>query len=158
MRRGRIHRPAGRLALMVSVVLLAFGVIGPAMASGAMTDRIDGPFVTVVPTANADNPIGVELMFVECSFVQRVELPDGSAKETQACELTGPFVEFPGTPPEKAFRNVAGECIWWSDYWAQVDGSIVFASSISLTVTPSGQVHATSTYPADPLTPEVCGL
>ncbi len=143
---------------MVSVVLLTLGVIAPAMAAGAITDRIEGPFTTVVPTAYADNAIGVELMFAECDFVKRVQRPDGSATETQKCELTEPFFEFGGTPPEEAFRNKAGECIWWSDYWAQVDGSIVLASSISLTVMPSGQVRATSTYAADPLTPEDCGL
>ena len=143
---------------MVSVVLLALGVIAPAMASGAVTDRIDGPFVTVVATAYADNPFGFELMFAECDFVQRVELPDGSAKETQSCELTGPFVEFPGTPPDQAFRDVADECEWASDYWTVTDGSTVVASSYSLTVTPSGQVHVTSTYAPDPLTLEDCGF
>ncbi len=143
---------------MVSVVLLTLGVIAPAMAAGAITDRIEGPFTTVVPTAYADNAIGVELMFAECDFVKRVELPDGSATEKQKCELTGPFVDFPGTPPDQAFRFPAGECEWASDYWGQTDGSLVLASSFSLTVSPSGQVTATSTYPADPISPADCGF
>jgi len=143
---------------MVSVALLAFGVITPAMASGATTDRVEGPFVTVVATAFADNPIGVELMFAECDFVKRVELPDGSAKETQSCELTGPFVEFPGTPPDQAFADKAGECVWASDYWTQTDGTTVIASSYRLTVAPSGQVQIRSTYAPDPLTLEDCGF
>ena len=158
MRRGRTQSRTARLALMATVVLLALGMAVPAIAAGATTDRIEGPFVTVVATAYADNPIGVELMFAECDFVKRVELPDGSATENQKCELTGPFVEFPGTPPDQAFRDVAGECAWASDYWTQADGSTVVASSYRLTVSPSGQVHITSTYAPDPLTLEDCGF
>ena len=74
----------------------------------ASVDRVEGPFVTVVPVAFADNPAGVELMFAECDFVQRVEKPNGTSVETQKCHLIGPFVEFPGTPPTKAFNTKDG--------------------------------------------------
>jgi len=158
MRRARIRRRAGRFVVMVSVALFALGVIAPAIASGATTDRIEGPFDTVVPTAYADNLIGVELMFAECDFVKRVELPDGSAKETQSCELTDPVPDFPGTPPDQTFRIREGACSWASDYWGMTDGSLVLADTFSLTVTPSGQVLVTTTYPADPIAPEDCGF
>jgi len=143
---------------MLTAALLAFGVMAPVLAGGATTDRIDGPFVSVVPTAHADTPIGVELMFAECGVLQRVEHPDGSAHETQSCQLTGPFFDFPGTVPDKAFNDVAGECVWGSDYWRLTDSSTVIASSYHLTVTPSGSVHITSRYAADPLTVEDCGF
>ena len=158
MRQGTTRGRAGRFALLVSVVLLAFGVMAPALAAGATTDRIDGPFETVVATGHADNEIGVGLMFAECDFVQRVELPDGSAIETQHCSLTGPFFVFPGTIPTKAFNDSGDACVWMSDYWLQTDGSMVFASSFRQTVTPSGQVSATTMYPAEPIDPAGCGI
>jgi len=114
--------------------------------------------VTVVATAHADTAIGVELIFAECDVLQRVELPDGSAKETQRCQIVGPFIEFPGTLPDQAFNDSAQECVWGSDYWRLTDGSGVIASSYHVTVTPSGSVHVTSTYPSDPLTLEDCGF
>ena len=143
---------------MLTAALLAFGVTAPALAAGATSDRIDGPFVTVVATAHTDTPFGFELMFAECDFLQRVEHPDGSAHETQSCQLTGPFFDFPGTLPDQAFNDSAGECVWGSDYWRSTDGSTVIASSRHLTVTPSGNVHVTSRYAADPLTLEDCGF
>lgn len=118
----------------------------------ASIDRV-GPFVTVVPVAYADNPIGVELMSAECDFVQRVEKPDGSSVETQRCQLTEPFVIFPGTPPERAFVDTAGPCTWFSDYWLTTTGEALAADKARITVTPSGKVSVTTMYPPNP-TPE----
>ena len=158
MRQVSLRRPARRIVLMLTAALLALGIMAPALAAGATRDRIEGPFETVIATAYADNEIGVELMFAECDFVQRVELPDGSAIETQHCSLTGPFVVFPGTIPTKAFNDSGDACVWMSDYWLQTDGSMVFASSFRQTVTPSGQVSATTMYPAEPIDPAGCGI
>jgi len=151
-------RPTRRMHIMLvlAVVLLVIGVATPAVAGGATTDRVDGPFETVVPVAFADNAIGVELMFAECDWVQRVQLPDGSAKETQLCHLTEPFFVFGGSPPDQAFNIGGGACLWFSDYWTQTDGSDVVADSNQITVTPSGNVHITSTYPAVPIPPSEC--
>lgn len=142
---------ASRIAVLLLVVGLLFAMSGLPANAAASVERIHGPFESVVPVAYADNPAGVELMFMECDFVQRVEKPDGSAIETQQCDLTGPFVEFPGTPPTEAFTNSAGECIWFSDYFLQTTGEDVLAERVRLTVTPTGNVSVTTWYPAEPL-------
>lgn len=144
-------RRTSRVTVLLLVLGLIVGMSSTAATAKATVDRVEGPFVTVVPTAFADNPAGVELMFAECDFVQRVEKPDGSAVENQHCQLTEPFVDFPGTPPTKAFNAPAGECVWWSDYFSQTSGDLVWADSVRLTVTPSGNVSVTTTYPAEPL-------
>jgi hypothetical protein len=148
---------ASRL-VVAAMVLALMNVAAPALAGGATVDRVEGPFETVVPVAEVDNDIGVELMFAECDFVQRVEKPDGSATETESCHVTGPFVVFPGEVPDQAFTNVAGACLWASDYWTQSTGDIVIADSARITVTPSGNVHITSTYPAEPIPLSDCGI
>lgn len=142
---------AARIAVLLLAMGIWFGISGLPALAGASVERIEGPFESVVPVAQADNPAGVELMFVECDFVQRVERPDGSAVETQQCILTEPFVEFPGTPPTEAFTNSAGECIWFSDYHLQTTGEDVLAERVRLTVTPTGNVSVTTWYPAEPL-------
>jgi hypothetical protein len=38
-----------------------------------------------------------------------------------------------------------------SDYWFAKNESIVFASSFHYTISASGLVHGTATYPAEPL-------
>jgi hypothetical protein len=100
-------------------------------------------------------------MFADCAFVKRVEYPDGSSKETQSCQTTVPFDilgdEFAGELPARAFRDSGGGCTWFSDYWFNTDEpQDIMASSYSTVVTPSGRMHATSHYAADPLTPEDC--
>lgn len=149
--RRSLGRNTSRMVVLVMVVGFLFGVSGQAALAHASVERIEGPFESVVPVAYADNPAGVELMFMECDFVQRVEKPDGSAIETQQCDLTEPFVEFPGTPPSEAFTNMAGECIWFSDYFLQTTGEDVLAEHVRLTVTPTGNVSVTTWYPAEPL-------
>lgn len=141
---------APRLVALVAAVAF-MSLATPAFAGGSTVDRIVGPFETVVPVAVADNPAGVELMFAECDFVHRVVLPDGSAKEIETCHLTGPFFDFPGSVPDKAFGITGGACVWFSDYMTQLDGTDLFADSVRITVTPSGNVHITSTYPAEPI-------
>ena len=139
------------MTLLSLALVLLLGVLTSTALAKASVDRVDEPFVTVVPVAFADNPAGVELMFAECDFVQRVQKPNGTSVETQRCHLTGPFVEFPGEPPTEAFTNTAGPCVWFSDYFAQTSGETVWAESVRLTVTPSGNVSVTTRYPADAL-------
>lgn len=140
-----------RMAVLAAAVMVVAVAAPSVAADGATVDRLEGPFDTVVPVAFADNPAGVELMFAECAFVHRVERPDGSAVETQTCDLTGPFFVFPGTPPDSAFNPPSGPCLWFSDYWSLTTGEDVWAETIKLTVTPSGKVNVTTTYPADAL-------
>jgi hypothetical protein len=137
------------LTLLATVAILIGLVAAPAALAKASVDRAE-EFVTVVPVALADNPAGVELMYADCDFVQRVENPDGSSVETQHCQLTDPFDHFPGTPPERAFIWTAGSCIWFSDYFQQTTGDVLAADSVRLTVTPSGNVNLTATYPPAP--------
>ncbi len=143
----------------MAVLLILAGLVMAILASTATASesrvrRLEGPFETVTAVAYADNEIGVELMFAECDFVQRVEKPNGTAVETQTCHLTDPFVVFPGTTPTKAFVDRPGPCIWMSDYFLQTTGEAVFADSVRATVTPSGLVTVTTKYPAEPLTCE----
>ncbi len=145
----RVRRTA-RVAFISLVMALVIGMTASLASAGASVDRV-GPIVTVVPTAYADNPAGVELMFAECDYVQRVTKPGGSATETQHCQLLGPFVDFPGTVPSEAFTNSEGPCVWFSDYIAETSGGVEWAESVRLTVTPSGNVSVTTTYPATPL-------
>lgn len=143
------YRKMTRATVLTLVMTLVVGLSSTAAGAAASVERVEGPFLTVVPTAFADNPAGVELMFAECDFVQRVEKPDGTAVETQHCHLTEPFFEFPGTAPDSAFTNTEGECVWFSDYWSQTTGAVVYAESVRLTVTPSGKVSVTTKYPAE---------
>ena len=127
----------------------------PTAFAKASVDGLEG-FETVVPTAFVeDNPAGVELMFAVCDM-QRVEKPDGSAVESYQCELTEPFVEFPGTPPERALVDRAGQCIWYSDYLLDKTGEFLYAETARLTVTPSGKVSVTAVYPPSPLSATEC--
>jgi hypothetical protein len=130
----------------------------------ASVDRI-GPFTTVVPVAfndpTPDDPDGVELMFADCDYLQRVQKPDGSSVETQHCQLTRPFFVFPGSPPERALTNTAGECTWFSDYYLTTlpegaESDPPTAERARLTVTPSGKVSVTTFYPPNPKTESEC--
>ncbi len=140
-----------KIATALALVALVVTGVATSASAAAQVDRVDGPFMTVVPVAFADNPAGVELMFAECDFVQRVVKPDGTAVETQHCRLAGPFVEFPGSPPTQAFNPPPGPCLWFSDYAQLTTGEVVWAESVKLTVTPSGNVNVTTRYPALPL-------
>ena len=148
------------LFLVLVATMLAVGVV-PASAGGASVDRLEGPFDTSV-LVGIDPYISGDAV---CDWVQRVERPDGSAKETMQCHLTGVFYiwdwnlfEFLPCPdcemPTRAFVDGPLElgCYgWMSDYWWQLDESVVFAERLRVTVTPSGHVSAKSDYPAEPL-------
>jgi hypothetical protein len=141
--------------VVVMVLLAGSSLVGasPVAAGGASVDIIRG-FDSVVAVARpADFPVA-SLMRAHCAFVVRVERPDGSARETQVCELSDERVMIPafqGVPPTNAFIDEGGACVWHSDYWAYKAGTDVLASSYRIVVTPSGQVMATSIYPAEPL-------
>ncbi len=122
-------------------------------AADASVDRIRN-VDTVLAVAFPDDFPTASLMRAECAWVQRVELPDGSSTENLSCDLSDEPVmvpEFQGSPPTRAFRHSGGPCEWLSEYWFAKNGTDVFASSFSYVVTPSGKVHARSTYPAEPL-------
>jgi len=78
--------------------------------------------------------------------------------ETQHCHLTEPFVVFPGTPPERALTDTAGECTWFSDDYLTTtpDAEPIAAERSRLTVTPSGEVNVTTFYPPNPKTESEC--
>jgi hypothetical protein len=138
---------SGALAL----AFLAASVV-PAAAE-ASVDRIESVDTVLAVALPDDFPIA-SLMRAECAWVQRVELPDGSASESMVCELTDEPVmipEFQGVPPTTGFRHSGGACEWVSDYWFAKEGIDVFASSYAYVVTPSGKVHARSWYSAEPL-------
>jgi hypothetical protein len=97
------------------------------------------------------------IMRATCDSVRFVHRPDGSGTETLRCRLTDDPVmipEFQGQAPDTAFTHRGGACVWTSDYWYARDGSIVLASSFHYTVSASGLVHGTATYPAEPLSCE----
>ena len=144
-----------RLAVLAIFVLVLIALsAGTVTAKGASVDRVEN-FGSVVAVAMPDNFPIASLMRANCSFVQRVELPDGSAKETMVCDLTdGPALMLPenqGVPPSRTFKDAGGACIWTSDYWWNKNDTAVYADSFRVVVTPSGKVHATATYPATPL-------
>lgn len=143
---------------VIALVLgcLVLGLALPAVGVGATVDTLED-FGTNVAVAEADNPIGFELMDAHCDFLKRVERPDGSAEETATCRIVGPHEHFGGELPDSAFSLSGGACLWASDYWTHQTGELIIASSFSQLVTPSGQVHITADYAADPLTPEDCG-
>ncbi|HVR31395.1 MAG TPA: hypothetical protein VMS74_01675 [Acidimicrobiia bacterium] len=158
------RRRAGRMSggarrrLVVSLGLCTVIFAGwlnapPASAGGASTDRIDN-VDSILAVAFPDNyPLG-SIMRAECAFVQRVQMPDGSAMETLSCELSDEPVMIPelqGSAPKSALTYGGGACEWMSEYSFAKSGVTVFAESYRVVVTPAGKVHATSTYPADPL-------
>jgi hypothetical protein len=146
-----------RLSIMIVVALLAALVVGsPVAAGGGSTQRIEDFGSVLAVRFDADFPLG-SLMRLDCDWLVRVEHRDGSAIETMRCTLSDDPVmipEFQGSPPDSAFLHGGGACLWTSEYWWSVIGAPVYAASFSYVVTPSGEVRATSTYPADPLTCE----
>lgn len=144
-----------RKRVLTGTLALLWGLVSasPVSAERASVHRIED-FDTVLAVAFPDTfPLG-SLMRAECSFLVRVERPDGSAVETQVCTLSDEPVmvpEFQGAPPAQAFRHEGGSCTWTSDYWWTTADVPVYADSFSYVVTPSGMVRVTSTYPAVPL-------
>ena len=137
-------------ALVAGVQLAS---VVPVAAAGGKVDRIENVPTIVIVRMDADFPLH-SIMQADCAFTQFTQLPDGSGVETESCQLNNnpvPFPEFQGEPPTTGFVMSVGPCEWESDYWTMKTGAIVFASSLQISITPSGQVHATSFYPAVPL-------
>ena len=142
-----------RVAMFLLLGLLASTTAAPAAAGAARVDRLESFETVLAVRMDADFPLA-SLMRADCTSLIRVERPDGSATEIQDCQLSDRPVMIPafqGVPPTSAFVLEGGPCEWHSDYWFNVDGSDVLSSSFRYTVTPSGNVHATSEYPAEPL-------
>jgi hypothetical protein len=138
-------------AIVAIIPILAYAA--PVMAETAAAERIENVDSVVVVALPDDFPVG-SISRATCDWVLRVERPDGSATEKLHCTLSDEPVmipEFQGQAPDTAFQNSGGPCMWTSEWWFAHDGSIVLASSFRYVVTPSGEVIATSTYPAEPL-------
>jgi hypothetical protein len=138
------------VAMVLALVTAGVGPAAAATAGGATTDQVRD-----IETAFFVDNDQTMIANAVCKFVKRVEKPDGSAKETQNCDVTG-LVTFPGFSPiggalPRAFVATIDGCEWVSDYFLNTDGSEVWAESGFSTVTPSGKVNITSFYPADPL-------
>lgn len=144
-----------RVAVVSALLIAGLGATA-ASADEAVVERLEGPFETAVGVAEADNPAGFELMFAECDFVQRVTRPNGTATETQHCQITGPYVDFPGAIPDSAYVASGGDCLWASDYFLTMTGEVVVAESVTQIVTPSGRVNVTATYGPNPTPVEEC--
>lgn len=142
-----------RVALMMVVIAVGAALAAPAVAAKASTDRIESFGSVMAVSFGEDFPLA-SLMRADCTFVERVERPDGSSRESLACDLSTEPVMIPafqGVPPDQAVIYGGGACTWTSDYWWNKADREVFASSFRVVVTPAGKVHATSTYPAQPL-------
>jgi hypothetical protein len=142
-----------RVSMIALVTMLTAVAATPVAASEAKVDRIED-FDTVLAVAMPDDFPIASLMRAHCSDLIRVERPDGSATEVMHCELSDEPVmipEFQGAPPTRAFVLDGPSCLWISDYWGNTQGTVVLAESFRYTVTPSGQVHARSEYPSEPL-------
>jgi hypothetical protein len=142
-----------RRRFVVMALVLATAAALPAAAVTATVERVDDVSTVVAVAFPDDFPVG-SLSRADCAFVQRVTLPDGSAEETQVCELSDVPVmipEFQGTAPDRALVHHGGPCEWLSDFQFVRYGLDEYADGYLLVVTPAGRVTVTSTYPAAPL-------
>ncbi len=143
-----------RLATTVTFVIVLTAVFAvPISAAGATVDRLTNVETVLAVRMDDDFPIA-SLMRADCSFTQLVTNSDGSAVETMHCRLSDRPVmipEFQGQAPDRTFIGTSGPCLWASDYWFFKNESIVLASSVRYTVTPSGVVNVRAEYPAEPL-------
>ena len=80
------------LAVGMGVALVVASVV-PAAAE-ASVDRIENVDSVLAVAIPEDFPVG-SLTRTECAWVQRVELPDGSATESQVCDLSDEPVMIP---------------------------------------------------------------
>jgi hypothetical protein len=140
---------------LVAAGLLAGLLAGVAAADGHIEVIEDVPTVVAVvdPATTPDFPVA-SLSRADCAVVVHVEAGDGSAQEWMSCSLSDEPVMIPenqGTAPATPIVDAGGECIWTSDHWYTKDGSEVKAAAFQVTVLPSGQVFAWSSYPAEPL-------
>jgi hypothetical protein len=143
----------GTFLRVVAGVLACTALTVPSVAAKATVDRVED-FGSVLAVRFEDDFPLASLMRANCEWVQRTTHPDGSAVEKMQCKLSDEPVMIPafqGTPPKHGFVLDLGPCWWISDYVAITAEEIQYASSVHLVVTPSGNVTATSFYPADPL-------
>jgi hypothetical protein len=137
-------------------IVMCLALSAPVAADGATVQRIEDFGTSVAVRFEDDFPIA-SIMRADCAFVERVERPDGSATETLSCVLSDEPVmvpEFQGLRPTRAVSYGDVPCLWKSDYWGLTADIEVYADDFDAVVTPGGQVHVTSSYPAEPL---VCG-
>lgn len=140
---------------IVSVGLMAAMLPGVAAAEANVDVLEDVPTVVSVvdPVTTPDFPVA-SLSRADCDAVVRVEAEDGSSQEWMSCLLSDEPVMIPenqGTAPSAPVVDAGGECIWTSDYWYTKDESEIKAAAFQVTILPSGQVFAWSSYPAEPL-------
>lgn len=93
-------------------------------------------------------------MTAECEQVLWLEHADGSFEERLGCVLTDEPVDPPadqGGLPQERLPLSGGECEWVSDFWAETDGSEVWASSWSVVVDFDGSATAQSWYSPEEL-------
>ena len=137
-------------ALLAGLVLLS---ASPVAAGGAWVDKIENVDTVLIVRFDDDFPVA-SIMRARCDSVRFVQRPDGSGIEKLSCRLTDDPVmipEFQGQPPDTAFTHRSGPCEWASDYWFAKDGSLVMALSFHYSISASGLIHGTATYPAQPL-------
>lgn len=142
-----------RFAPLLIAAFLAATLSSPAAAGGATVDRVEN-FGSVIAVAFGEDFPVASLMRADCEFAVRVHLPDGTARETMACQLSSDPVmipEFQGVPPDRAVIYGGGACVWTSDYSWNTGGGELYADSFRVVVTPGGRVTAWSTYPSEPL-------
>ncbi len=145
-----------RALSLIALVVMCTALSSPVAAAGGWVERLSNVQSVLAVALPEDFPVA-SLMRANCSSLIRIERPDGSAIEIQDCLLSDEPVMIPafqGAPPNRAFVNGGGPCVWTSDYWFTVAGTDVSASSFRYTVTPSGRVHVRSEYPAEPLSCE----
>ena len=142
-----------RMALFVALSsVIGLAGAAPAVAASSRVDRLYDIETVLATRIGDDFPIR-SLMRADCDVAQFVRLPDGRGIETLHCQLSDRPVmipEFQGVPPSRAFTVDGGPCEWTSDYWYAKDGSIVQASSYHYSVNPSGEIHVTALYAAEP--------
>jgi hypothetical protein len=140
--------------LAIAVTLLA-AIAGPVAAANPSVQLIRHfPSVVAVRSPASANFPENSLMRANCRWLYRVVQPNGSSIETEKCKLsTEPVMipEFQGKVPNHRVSYSLGKCVWYSDYWGFTAGKDVLASSVTVLVTPRGDVYATSKYPRQPL-------
>jgi hypothetical protein len=134
-------------SIVTGVFLLA---AFPTAVTGAGAVEVVQDFESSIRYTDPTTGEGVRAL-VHCDVLVHLEAEDGSANEWQACSLSQDQPMGPVAPPATAVVEPSGECIWTSDYDAAGDGTYAAASSVELTVTPSGRVYVWTTYPAEAL-------
>ena len=144
-----MKRVLSAMLLIATLLVVTTGPAGARAEAGRVTD-----FPSVLAVKFDETFPIASLMRVDCAFVQRVQLPDGSAREVMQCTLSDEPVmipEFQGVPPDRAVRYSGGACMWASNYWFAKAGIIVYADSFDVVVSAAGNVRAIATFPAEPL-------